>query len=262
MLGEDGLEDLNPALLATALGGDSSNLANILPSLNQVQQIAQVNTVTPQCANPATETPLTKARLDQIYAQQIAAGVNLRATSALAFEDFALSTIKPGRTIPRNTKKFDSPARDAIEGIRNVVPDGVTELTVFNPLPRIFNESIFYEAKAIRPGITNLEPSYENSQILGFLDALGKTPAAIARENPAIVFINTADISRISSATVNLATRQNIGVYHAIGCEITNSPGSLRIGRAELTNPQVYINTRRVPTNAGGPGTIDTLRFS
>lgn len=84
--------------------------------------------------------------------------------------------------------------------------------------------------------------------------------AGRAGQNPAIVFMTTAEISNISSKTVNLATSLGVGVFHSIACELNNRPGFLRMGDTFLTNPQAYGNV--IPTDAGGPGAIDTLRFS
>lgn len=215
------------------------------------------NAVKPQCADPKNETPLTAARL-----QQIAARTPLSTPSAaIAFERFALRTIRPGNPIRPNSISFNSPARDAVEDIPNVVPDGAIALNVIvipNPFPRTYENSVFYEAKAVAN--TKLPPSYENSQILGLLDALGGSDAAIAGENPAIIFMTTSNVDEISPDTTILAARRRIGVFHAIACELKNNPGMLRMGKAELTNPTAYINPGRIPTGAGGPGAVDRLR--
>jgi hypothetical protein len=214
------------------------------------------NAVKPQCANPSNEIPLTKTRLNQI-----AAGASLSTTPEIAFERFTLRTIRPGNPVSPNNRNFRSPARDALEGIPNVEPDGVATLTVVvlpNPIPQNYNDSVFYESKAVAD--SKLPPGYEKSQILGFLDALGNSPAARAGENPAIIFLTTADVDELSPDTVALGSRRRIGVFHSIACELKNSPGMIRMGKAELTNPLAYLNTSRIPTGYGGPGAVDRLR--
>jgi len=137
------------------------------------------------CANPS-QTPLTKARLDQIATSQ---GIPLSRVG-VEFEEFALTTIKPGNPIPPNrgvNSFFPSPLRQARTGIANVQPDGVVPLvvTVIPFLdPQTYLRSVFYESKAVKG--TLLPPSYENYQILGLLDVLGRSPARAAGENPAI----------------------------------------------------------------------------
>ena len=99
-----------------------------------------------------------------------------------------------------------------------------------------------------------MPPSYERYQILGFLDVLGRSPAAAAGENPAIFFLTTSDVRTISSRTVAEATSRRIGVWHSIACEVVPSSGNLQIGSFASKNPLVYLRTRRLPTGYGGPG--------
>lgn len=179
----------------------------------------------------------------------------------MSFQDFALNTLKPNRPIIENKKLYNSPARQALEGIPIVQPDGVIDLSVIlipNPLPQPYPESVFYESKAVAD--SKLPPSYERSQILGLIDALAGSRAAIAGENPALVFVTTSDVDEISMDTTTLAARKHIGVFHAIACELKDNSGRLRMGKAELTNPAAYINPGRIPTGAGGPGSVGVLR--
>ncbi|MBD2677159.1 MULTISPECIES: hypothetical protein [Nostoc] len=202
------------------------------------------------CAN-SSQTPLTKSRLDQIATNQ---GIPLSQVG-IKFEEFALSTLKPGDPIASNKKLFPSPLRQIKAGIANVQPDGVVTLVV-NLRPFFsftYPESVFYESKAVQR--TLLPPSYERYQILGHLDALSRSPGAVADENPAIVFLTTSDVRTISPKTIAEATNRDIGVWHSIGCEIVPPFGNLQMGKAELLNPIVYIIKLRVPTDYGGPGT-------
>lgn len=205
------------------------------------------------CAN-SSQTPLTKARLDQIATSQ---GISLSRVG-VEFERFALNTLRAGNPIASNNRFFASPLRQARKGIGNVEPDGVVPLVVtIIPLfhTQTYPDAIFYESKAVKG--TLLPPSYENYQILGFLDVLGRNPARAAGENPAIVFMTTSDVRRISSKTITEATNRRIGVWHSIGCEVT--PGDLQMGQTVLSNPSVYFRTGRFPTGYGGPGSIGRL---
>lgn len=153
-----------------------------------------------------------------------------------------------------------SPLRQAKNGIAHVEPDGVVPLVVtivpfFNTTT--YKDAIFYESKAVRG--TLLPPSYENYQILGFLDVLGTNPARAAGENPAIVFMTTSDIRKISRKTIAEATRSDIGVWHSIGCEVMPLSGDLQMDRAVLRNVGVYFRTGRFPANYGGPRSIGRL---
>lgn len=104
-----------------------------------------------------------------------------------------------------------------------------------------------------------MPPSYENYQILGLLDALDSSPAHAAGENPAILFLTTSDVRKISKKTLAEANRRDIGVWHSIGCEVTPLSGDLQMGEFALRNPSVYFWNGRVPTGYGGPGSIGRL---
>lgn len=178
----------------------------------------------------------------------------------LKFEDFALKTIRPGNPVPKNGIKFSSPEREAKVGILHVVPDGAVPLTVALIPPFVttpYPNAVFYEAKAVKG--TLLPPSYEQYQILGFLDVLGRNPAVNAGENPAIVFMTTSDIRKISVKTVAEASRKRIGVWHSIACEVGAPSGNLQLGEAALANPGVYFQTGRFPIGYGGPGSIGRI---
>lgn len=203
------------------------------------------------CANPS-HTAATKARLDQIAASQ-----NIPITQVgRAFQNFALATIRPGTPIPENFRLFPSPARAAATGgaIQNVEPDGVLPL-VFVNFPagptETYPDSVFYEAKALQGGL--LPPSYQQYQILGFIDALSNSPAKTAGKIPAIIFLTSADIRQISNATVAEASFRGVAVWHAIGCEIPGSFNQLQLGEASLRNPVVYILQLTIPEQIG-PG--------
>lgn len=178
----------------------------------------------------------------------------------MKFERFALNTLRAGNPIPSNNRFFPSPLRQARKGIGNVEPDGVVPLVVsLIPFlnPQTYPDAIFYESKAVKG--TLLPPSYENYQILGFLDVLGRNPARAAVENPAIVFMTTSDVRRISKKTLAEASARRIGVWHSIGCEVMPQSGDLQMGEAVLSNPLVYLFNIRFPTGYGGPGSIGRL---
>jgi len=202
------------------------------------------------CAD-ASQTALTKARLDAIAANQ---GIPV-GEAPLAFQNFALATIRPGTPIPENKRKFASPEREAKTGgkLKNVVPDGVLSLMVYPPLfpPEEYQDSVFYEVKALSGGL--LPPSYDDYQILGFLDALNRSDAGVAGRIPAIIFLTTADVRQISAATTREAFFKGVGVWHSIGCEITGSFNNLQLGQASLRNPEVYIIRLTFPEFIG-PG--------
>jgi hypothetical protein len=206
------------------------------------------------CTN-FSQTPLTKSRLDQIATSQ---GIPLSQVG-VKFERFALRTLKQGNPIPPNNRPFYSPLRDA-KGIAHVEPDEVVPLVVnIIPFldPQTYPDAIFYEAKAVKG--TLLPPSYQDYQILCFLDVLGSNPARATDENPAIVFMTTSDVHKISKKTMAEATRRDIGVWHSIGCEVTPSSGDLQMGEAVLRNPLVYLFNIRFPTGYGGPGNIGRI---
>jgi len=208
------------------------------------------------CADPS-QTALTKARLDEIAVNQ-----SIPVEQApLAFQNFALATIRPGTPIPENKHKFASPEREAKTGgkLKNVVPDGVLPLVIQNlPLgsPLIYDESVFYEVKALSGGL--LPPSYDDYQILGFLDALSRSDAADAGRIPAIIFLTTADVREISTKTRFEASTKRVGVWHAIGCEVLGSFNNLQLGQASLRNPEVYILNLTLPESIGSgmPGRL------
>jgi hypothetical protein len=138
-----------------------------------------------------------------------------------------------------------------------VQPDGVLPLVVelFATPPATYLNSVFYEVKAVKG--TLLPPGYSEYQILGFLDALSKSDAARAGEDPAIIFLTNADIREINRDTRAQGFFKGVGVWHAIACEIpTNSNDNLQFGEAGLTNPEVYFFPPRIPgpIGPGAPG--------
>ncbi|MBH8553030.1 hypothetical protein I8751_11770 [Nostocaceae cyanobacterium CENA357] len=162
---------------------------------------------------------MTKSRLDQIAINQ---GISLPEVG-VKFERFAVDTIKPGNPITPNRRKLESRLRYSKVRILNVQPDGIVPLPVVTTFPPFFREladAIFYEAKAVKG--TLLPPSYQDYQILGFLDVLGKNPARAAGENPAIVFMTTSDVRKISRKTIVEATSRDTGVWHSIAIVDTN----------------------------------------
>lgn len=207
------------------------------------------------CAN-STQSPLTKPDLDQIA---ISKGIDLTKVG-LAFEAFALKTIRPGLPIPQNREPFPSQERADKVGIPNVVPDGVLPLVVARiGGGGIYADSVFYEAKAVKS--TLLPPSYSQYQILGFLDALNKSDARAAGEIPAIIFMTTSDISRISNRTRVAASFRRVGVWHTIACRVIVPPvgtNNLQLGKAENSNPEVYFLGLTIP-RAIGPGSRGTI---
>jgi hypothetical protein len=209
------------------------------------------------CADPS-HTALTKARLEELATNQEIPV----AQAPIAFQNFALNTIRPGIPIPENRRKFYSPEREAKKDgeLRNVVPDGVLPL-IFENLPfgptETYADSAFYEVKALNGG--SLPPSYEDYQILGFLDALSRSDAASAGRIPAIIFLTTADVKQISTATTREAFFKGVGVWHSIACEIpASSVNNLQLGQASLRNPEVYILRLTLPEfiGPGSPGRL------
>ena len=203
------------------------------------------------CADPS-HTAATKARLDQLADSQ---GIPINQVGR-AFQNFALATIRPGTPIPENSRLFPSQKReDKTDGeIKNVQPDGVLPL-VFVNFPagptETYANSVFYEVKALKGDL--LPPSYQKYQILGFIDALGNSPAKTAGRTPAIIFITSADIREISFATITEALFNGVAVWHAIGCEIPGSFNQLQLGQASLRNPAVYLIQLTIPESIG-PG--------
>jgi hypothetical protein len=207
------------------------------------------------CAN-ANQTPLTKVRLEAI-----ASSLNITpALVELKFEAFANNTIIPGLPIPSNSTKFFSQDRLTKAGIAHVQPDGVLPLVLVTPVGSVsLANSVFYESKAARS--TYLPPSYQNYQILGFLDALQKSPAGSSSGVPAIVFMTTADVKAISRKTRAVATLKRVAVLHTIACEIPNTPATannLQLGTATVENPEVYIFSLAapLPVGPGNPGRL------
>jgi hypothetical protein len=119
------------------------------------------------------------------------------------------------------------------------------------PDGRAAPDSVFYEVKALKGDL--LPPSYQQYQILGFIDALANSPAKTAGKIPTIIFITRADIKQISNATIAQAIFRCVAVWHAIGCEIPGSFNQLQLGEASLRNPEVYIFQLTIPERIG-PG--------
>ena len=135
------------------------------------------------CASSA-QTLLTKNRLNQIAASEGIPDTQVE----LTFEKFVLGTFIPNKPIPKNTKFFSAPLRKQKTNISNVVPDGVEplEIKILSAPSRTYQDSVFYESKATKR--TFLPPSYSQYQILGFIDALSRTPAALAGEKSSDFF--------------------------------------------------------------------------
>jgi hypothetical protein len=203
---------------------------------------------------------VTKQRLNNIAAT---VGIPLNEVPG-RFESFALETIVPF-PIQRNTDPFYSPARESATGgqFKNVVPDGLLPLIVIRSLVdvRLYERSVFYEAKAVSN--THLPPSEGSDpyQILGFIDAARRsTPAGQAGgqeqyEIPAVVFMTTADVKPLSMETRQIGYEAGVGVFHSIVCEPVFSfvRGKLQLGPAQLMNPDVYLGTGVSPVGVG-PG--------
>jgi hypothetical protein len=178
----------------------------------------------------------------------------------LRFEGFVRNTIISGVPIPSNSTKFFSQDRLTKAGIANVQPDGVLPLVVVTPVGSAsFANSVFSESKAVRP--TYLPPSYQDYQILGFLDALQNSPAGNGSGVPAIVFMTTSDVKAISRKTRFEASRRRVAVLHTIACEIPSTPGTannLQLGGSTVENPEVYLFSFSVPlpVGPGNPGRL------
>lgn len=217
------------------------------------------------CPNFLDE-PLTKARLNEIARSR---GIINNRDIGLAFQDFALGTIRPSNPIRENTKRFPSEERSAATGGRfqNVVPDGVLTLVFRSPgqPDRPFPESVFYEVKAVGGTLYSSSPfdpvTREGTyQILGFLDALENSPSGVAGVGvPAILFLTTAD-TRISFIVKADAFFKRVAVWQSIACETTGpSDSNLQLGEAEPLNPAVY-SIRGTAPGPIGPGARGTIR--
>ncbi|MCU0547847.1 MAG: hypothetical protein MUC48_00735 [Leptolyngbya sp. Prado105] len=207
------------------------------------------------CVN-SNQTPLTKVRLEAI-----ATNLNIPPTQVeLRFEAFALNTIIPSMRIARNPVKFFSQDRLTRARISNVQPDGVMPLIVVTPGGiATFANSVFYESKAVHP--TRLPPSYQNYQVLGFLDALRNSPAGNGSGVPAIVFMTTSDVTSISRKTRFEASIKRVAILHTIACEIPSTPAvldNLQLGAANIANPEVYFFSLAAPLPVG-PGRLGRL---
>lgn len=115
----------------------------------------------------------------------------------------------------------------------------------------IYNNSIFYEVKALSGGL--LPPSYEDYQILGFLDALSSSDAADVGRISAIICLTTTDVREISTKIRFEASVRRVGVWHSIACEIPGSFNNLQLVQASLSNPEIYILNLTFPESIG-PG--------
>ncbi len=187
------------------------------------------------------------------------------------FESFALSTISgiPLFPIQPNSTPYASRAREAATNgdFRNVVPDGVLPLIVIrSPFDiRQYDNSVFYEAKAVSN--SSLSPSEGSGpyQILGLIDAARRsTPAGQVpddEEVPAVVFLTTSDVVPLSVDTRLIAYAAGVGLLHSIVCEpiLSFTPGALQLGPAELLDPEVYSDTGVTPGPVG-PGAPDQLQ--
>lgn len=124
-------------------------------------------------------------------------------------------------------------------------------------------DSVFYEAKALLPTVlvpespVNPQTGRGTYQILGFIDALSNSPAGRGTGVPAIIFLTTSGV-RVGFDVRAEAFFNNVGVWQSIACETFGSSGNLRMGRATIKNPEVYVIEVKVPGPIG-PGKIGRI---
>jgi hypothetical protein len=217
------------------------------------------------CADP-TQTPLRKARLEQISTAQ---GTNPNQVE-YAFEDFAIATYKTlsGQPLPKyRGATLPSPERDvATRGVyRGIVPDSISNLIYSRPSGvQIFHRSVFHEIKSLRK--STLPPSTSSHQITGYLDVMRRTPSAQAGVPQALVFLTTGDVKGVGRKTRLRATFRRIWLEHAIACEVPNSTdpadpkvgSTIQLGSSLVQNPEVVFLTGVLyfPSGPGTPGKL------
>jgi hypothetical protein len=181
-----------------------------------------------------------------------------------AFEDFALANYKTfsgqplqkyrGLTLP--SQERDAATKGEYKGI---VPDSISNLFYSRPSGvQIFNESVFYEIKALKQ--STLPPSTSTHQITGYLDVVRRAPSAQAGVPPALIFLTTGDVKGVGFKTRLRATSRRIWLEHAIACEVPNSgsPPLIQLGPVLIQNPELVILTGVLYVQSG-PGTPGNL---
>jgi hypothetical protein len=215
------------------------------------------------------QLPVSKAQLNAIAANLGIVGEN---AVEKAFEKFSLGTIQgvPLNPIPENRTPFPSIAREAATGgrFKNVVPDGVLPLIVVkSPIEiRQYQNSVFYEAKAVTNDSLPPSAGSDPYQILGFIDALRRsTPAGQANDGvPAIVFMTTNDVVPLSWDTRLIAYGAGVSILHSIVCKpvLFAAPGTLQLGPAEVLVPESYLNTGNAPAPVGPGARADLQNYA
>lgn len=149
---------------------------------------------------------------------------------------------------------------------QNVIPDGYGAIGVLRQgsAPQSFNDSIFYEAKALTNRVLTLNyPVPPNSseepdvggrfQIAGFIDALDNSPASFnATATPVLYFLTTFDV-RIDPEVRASATFRNIALVQSYACNSIGGRGSIQMSVPNVLNPEVYFAAGQTPIELG-PG--------
>lgn len=222
------------------------------------------------------QIPLTKARFNQLA---FGAGFEFYQFGDV-FDNFARDTINPDQPIPSNTKPYESEQRNRFTDgqYSNVVPDGVLPLIIkrIGQPDEIFEKSVFYESKALQPTVIGLnypdppgneDPEVGRFQIIGFVEALTKSPAAPSGTGvPALIFLTTSGVT-IGEDVLADAFFQNIAVWQSIACEDLLSR-TLQMTEADALNPGVYLDEFLFqgiipfPVGPGRPMRIGDLRYA
>jgi hypothetical protein len=198
--------------------------------------------------------PLTTTQLRWIAAQNnIGAGqtgIQQSRTIGIAFELWVLTTM--GQADPpgpgRWTKPITSPQR-ALKNVSNgglpksVIPEFVgDQLFITNWNPNIYQQSVFYEVKAVNGPLLVSDNRW---QIYGFLDALTRFPKVPPQTPPppALIFTSTSN-TIIGADVVAQATLWSVAVwqqkvYYDANSATPNNP-NLRIMAAQCLNKPLY----------------------
>jgi hypothetical protein len=230
--------------------------------------VSAISVATPahaQACSAFYDTPIDKT---QLYALGSKARIP-KNKLWLAFENFAISS---ATTQQSNKRQFSSPLRSTMSGGRysNVVPDAVASLIFLelNPatgqkIVRTYADSIFYEAKALRPLVLNSsypvspdvledEPELGTFQIGGYLDALRYSPAgrafkaSVSGPVPRLVLLTTSGVT-VSARLRQDATANGVAISQAIMCK--DPLGNLYMGPLYIHNPSIYDSPRTIPSS-------------
>jgi hypothetical protein len=217
-------------------------------------------------AKPPVLLPLTTGAL-KIFAQANGIGVGPKGilqnrAIGLAFQDWVLWSIQK----PENFDLFTSPARQSANkstgGLPGQVrPDVVWDLNIAGDIEATFDQSLFYEVKAVTGVLTR---SASKSQILGFIDVLAVSAAATSpipqRPPPALEFITTSNTS-LDQSVVDYGNQRTVAIWQVqVFYDATSaSPGNpdLYMGQENCLNPTLYSTPFVVgPLGSWRPGPL------